>query len=157
MVERSILVLEEIDVLLAERAELAAMGPQFRINGNESVSAVWFVYRTQEYEVRLSTATYILFSYLVEHRRVGQSASQIARGIQHSVLYREYRASNKRKKRKIRFHRTTIRMYVKRIRIALCRAFDSANVVLDPAAVLVSQTTDANEVAYKLRCRVSED
>jgi hypothetical protein len=171
MADRSALILEEIDFLLAERRELAAQGPHFRIIHNtrgqwagdphragclpgEDLLGIVLIYRGREYQLPLSPAEASLFDFLGRFR-IGQTASQIERGIRGDAFYMaQYARAWKSNRRTAEFHRTTIKAYVKRIRLAMAQAFADAGLLLDPVRVMVSQPTVRNEKAYSVRARI---
>jgi ribosomal protein S20 len=171
MADRLALVLEEIDYLLAEQRELAFQGPQFVIvhktdprPGLEELRAgclpeekllgVLLMYHGQERQLRLSPAEAALFNYVAQYR-IGQTASQIERGIRSDPFIAAQRLrARTSNRRNARFHRTTIKTYVKRIRAALASAFTDVGLRLDPESVMVAQRTVGNEVAYTIRARV---
>jgi len=164
MTDRSFLVLEEIDVLLAESRELASVGPHFKIVHRsrdagwgclpgEDVVAAYLSYRARDYQLQFSTTTTLLFDFLARHRRIAQTASEIERSIRSDAFCIAQRRRIQRPKALP--HRTSIKMHVKRIRVALASAFKDAGFLLDPADVLISQVTNGNQVAYQLRATIA--
>ena len=171
MGDRLALIVEEIDFLLAERRELAAQGPIFRIVHKtrgvwagtprrapclrgEELLGMSLMYRGREYQMPLSPAEASLFDFLGRFR-MGQTASQIERGIRGDAFcMAQHLRARRLKRRNAQFHRTTIRAYVKRIRLALARVFNDAGLHLDPMRVMVSQSTVGNELAYSIRARI---
>lgn len=163
MNDRFNIVLEEVEVLLAEAVALAAEGPHLRIlhrfrqpgahcSPGESIAAAWLIYRSREYPIRLSTAMLQLLDYLGRHRRLGQTASQIAIGMRRDPFYAVYDGKTGAVRgRTRRIARSSIKEYVKRIRRALGSAFVDAGLSLDPYRVLVADATTGNEVTYRLR------
>lgn len=166
MTNRVILVLEEIEVLIAEATELAASKPHFLVvhrfhepstdcRPGEEIMAVWFNHRGRRYPLRLSTATLLLFDYFSRHRRLSQTASQIAAGIRSDPFYaRHGKAGGASRRKTRRIARTAVNEYVKRIRRALAWAFEEAGVPLDPRNVLLSDPTVGNQVGYRLHASI---
>jgi hypothetical protein len=163
--------IREIDYLLAARKEIAAEGPCFRIvharrvAGNESspcctgcipgeeILGVWLVHRGRSYQLAFSRAEAGLVDYL-SRRRMMQTATQIERGI-HTDPFHQWQCTRRRKSggREARYHRTTIRIYVRRVRLALADVFHDSGLSIDPASVMVIQPTFSNEVMYRFTAR----
>lgn len=166
MTNRVILVLEEVDVLIAEATELAACGPhcvivhRFHEPGTdccpgEEILAVWLIYRGRRYLLHLSTATLLLFDFFARHRRLSQTASQIAAGIRRDPFCARHGKADGTSRRKTRrFARASIKEYVARICQALAGAFAEAGIPLDPRNVLLSDPTVGNQVGYRLRASI---
>jgi hypothetical protein len=146
---------EEIEVLVTERKELLAIGPQFKIvcrygQGTdcqcaEEISWVLLLHRSHEYLLPLSGSLLSMFDYLSQHR-LPQSAEQIVRGMLQ-------RGSNVNTKKMRTISRSSVKVYIERIRRALRVAFNEAQVKLDPYAVLRSEPTETNEIRYCLRAQ----
>jgi hypothetical protein len=155
--------MEEIEFVMAERKELSARGPSFRIVHRfrmpgsdclpgEEIFAVFLVYRGCEYHLRLPLALRILFDYLARHSRVPQSASQIELGIRADDFYRQHAANGTGRWPVTRsITRSYVRTYAIRLRQALELAFQEANLRVDPRDVLTEPKTVGNEVGYQLR------
>jgi hypothetical protein len=147
---------EEIDVLVAERKELSAIGPQFKIvcrygqgpdcESAEEISWVLLVHRSHEYLLPLSDSLLCMFDYLSQHR-LPQSAVQIVRGMRQ-------RGNNVNARKTHTISRSSVKVYVERIRRALQVAFNEAQLRLDPYVVLKSEPTETNEIRYRLRADV---
>jgi len=158
-------VIEEVELVLAESAQLIETGPQFRIvhdlhvpgtncRAGEEISVILLVYRSRVYLVKLSLALRILFDYLARHR-LPQSAAQIEAGIRRDFFAARHGANARtRQKQTRRVSRSGVKEYVKRIRQALGMAFQEAGLNLDPTGVLVSEETVGNEVIYRLKAAV---
>jgi hypothetical protein len=158
--------MEEIDFLLAERKELSARGPNFRIVHRfrmpgtdcwpgEEIFAVFLVYRGREYHLRLPLALRILFDYLARHSRVPQSARQIELGVRADDFYRRHAANGTGRRAVTRsMARSFVRQYARRLRLALELAFEGANLRIDSHDVLIEKKTVGNEVGYQLRANV---
>ena len=155
--------MEEIEFVMAERKELSARGPifrivhRFRMPGSdclpgEEIFAVFLVYRGCEYHLRLPLALRILFDYLARHSRVPQSAGQIELGIRADDFYRRHAANGTGRMAVTRgIARSYVRQYAPRLRQALELAFEEANLRIDPRNVLMELKTVGNEVGYQLR------
>jgi hypothetical protein len=156
--------LEEIDFVLAERREHAAIGisvklvHRFRIPGTdcgngEEVFAIVLFYRGTEYQLRLSPALLLLGDYLLRHGRYAQTASQISTGIHAGRFYAEH-GKNGRRQRIRRIPRSAIREYIKRLEFALALALGEANLCIDPKDVLLTEESVSNHVLYRWRAIV---
>jgi hypothetical protein len=147
---------EEIDVLVAERKELSAIGPQFKIvcrhgqgtdcESGEEISWILLMHRSREYLLPLSASLLSMFDYLSQHR-LPQNAEQIVRGMRQ-------RGNNVNTRKTHMISRSSVKVYVERIRRALQAAFNEAQLRLDPYAVLKSEPTETNEIRYRLRADV---
>jgi hypothetical protein len=156
--------IEEVEFILAERRDLSARGPVFRIRHRfhlagtkcapgEEIVGVVLAHRDSEYQLGLSLSQLFLFDYLARHTHLSQSARQIELGVRADQFYRRY-AKNAGGGDAITrlLARSSIRVHVGRIRQALSRAFREAGIqLLDPCDVLVSQETVSNEVGYRFR------
>lgn len=163
------LILEKVDLLLAEAAELRARGPYFRIYHRfhrpslglrcapgEEISAVCLVYRGKECRLPLSLSLRILFDYLARHSRLPQSAAQIEAGIRADPFSMQHAANAMRCGQLTRkLPRSYVRVYIERMRVALERAFSRAKLPLDTGHVLFSERTVMNEAGYQLRATFS--
>jgi hypothetical protein len=97
----------------------------------------------------------LLFNYFAEHRRLAQCARQIQSGISTDAFYTKHGANAKSGKRQTRrFSHVSIKEYVKRLRGSLAVACGEAGLKLDPDEILVSESTESNEVNYRLRISV---
>jgi hypothetical protein len=163
MQDRRDLVLEKVELLLAELTELRSQGPHFRIHHRfhkpatdclpgEEVLAVCLVHRGREYSLHLSLALRLIFDYLARHPRFPQSAAQIEAGIRADCFYKKHGTATMGTGKLTRsIPRSYVRVYIDRLRTAMGRTFDQAGFEMDPATVLVSHTTAMNEVGYQLR------
>jgi hypothetical protein len=165
MSERATPLLRSIDLVSAERREINASGPLFRIvhrfrkPGTECAAGEWIavvhlVYRSGEFPVRLSLTLLLVFDYLAR-QSYPQNKSLIAATMRTDPFYRKHGSNatptHKPETRKI--SRSCIRVYVEQIRLALLRALEDAQLHLDPWSVLVSEKTVTNEVGYRFRAR----
>jgi hypothetical protein len=151
-------IVQEVDFLLAERRELAAQGPLFKIayTTRESTPELYMnsetrkrllgislVCRVQEYQLSLTDSEAYLFEYL-SHVRLGQTATQIERGMRVAKLH----------PRTASLHRTTVKTYARRIREALTLAFRETGFPFDAAKVMTIKPTVGNKVLYAIHARV---
>lgn len=156
-------VLNKVDLLVAEIAHLRTAGPhfhivhRFRMPGSEclpgeEIAAVYLVYRGSEYQLRLSLAQRILFDYLARHSRLAQSARQIELGIRADDFYKHH-AKNAAGRAAVtrRIPRSSIKVHIERLHLALDVAFHEAGMSIDPGAVLMVQDTAGNEVCLRLK------
>lgn len=123
--------MEEIDFLVAERKDISARGPSFRIVHRfrmpgadclpgEEIFAVCLLHRGLEYHLRLPLALRILFDYLARRSRVSQSAGQIELGIRADDFYRRHAANGTGRRAITRgMARSFVRQYARRLRQAL--------------------------------------
>jgi hypothetical protein len=156
-------VIEKVDLLLAEIAELRSRGPHFRIHHRlrkpsttcspgEEILAVCLVHRRREYCLPLSLSLRILFDYLARHPRFPQSASQIEAGIREDRFYTRHAAASMGTDKFTRsIPRSYVRVYIERMRNALSRAATEAEAPLGASTVLVTEDTVMNEVGYRLK------
>lgn len=156
-------VVREIDLLLAESARLQARGPHFRIEhrfrkagticrAGEEIFAVWLIYRSQLYQLKLSLALRVLFDYLARHGRCAQSATQIEIGIRADQFCARHGANAKASRKQTRIlARSGVKVYIRRIREALQTASVEAHLDLDSSQILMAEPTVGNEVVYRLK------
>ena len=160
-------VLQELDFLVAESAQLAASGPQLRILHRlrqpgtdccpgELVAMAALVLRSREFRLPLSPAPLLFFDFLARHRRLSQSAAQIEAALRNDPFVLRHAANARLPHRKTRcIARSTVKEYVKRIRRALAAAFHEARLNFDPCRVLLSEETEGNVVTYRLKANVT--
>ena len=160
------LIIEKVDLLIAELAELRVNGPHFRIvhrfcsqaaicAPGEEIFAIYFMHRGREYLLRFPLALRIFFDYLARHSRLPQSAAQIEAGIRADPFY-TYHAANVPGHEGFtrRIPRSFVRVYVERSRSALENAFILGGLLMSPHNVLVSEATVMNEKGYRLKASV---
>jgi hypothetical protein len=156
-------VLNTVDLLIAEITHLRTAGPHFRIVhrfrmpgsdclAGEEIVACWLVYRSNEYQLRLTLTQRLIFDYLARHSRLAQSACQIELGIRADDFCR-FHAENANGGTALtrRVPRSAVRVHIHRIHLALSLAFHEAGMRIDPGKVLLVQDTAGNEVTYRLR------
>src|SRR5690242_19217831 len=89
MSDRFAHVKEELDLLVAERKEIATAGPHFHIvheyrspgaicAAGEVVAAIHLIHRAREFSVPLSLTLRLFFDFLARHARLAQSATEIS-------------------------------------------------------------------------------
>jgi hypothetical protein len=165
--ERFIPLVRTIDLVLAEQRQFEAAGPSLTIwhrfqepaiigcKPGEEILMLALNALGREVPIRLSLATKIVIDYTARHLHVPQNASQIEAGIRSNPFYLAYGSNAKIVVRRIpKICRSVVRVYVARFRRALALAASDAGIMLDPSRVLISETTDGNEILYRLRARV---
>ncbi len=159
-------VVKEVELLVAESAQLASEGPHFQIDhglwtpgtlcqAGEEISAVWLIHRSRRYQLRLPLALRIVFDLMARRRWQFQSALQIERARQSDEFYASHGANaamSRQQTRKI--SHSGVKQYVSRIRRALREAFEESGLNLDPSEVLVSEAMQGNAVGYRLKATV---
>jgi hypothetical protein len=155
--------IEEVEFLAAERRQLATTGQSYEIwhryhmpwapcIPGEEVSAVLLVAHGREFCLPLSLTLRLVFDFLAKHSRLPQSAAQITAGMKADPFYYRHGANASAQVRLTRkISRSSIKVYIERLRAALLQAFHDAQIQVDPCSVLVSQQTSSNEVGYQLR------
>jgi hypothetical protein len=156
-------VMKKVDLMLLEYRQLKAgrlhftIWHRFRAPGTncapgEVVAAVYLMHQGREYQVPVSSTLRLLFDFLAKNVRLSLTASQIAACFQADEFYGRHGfniASNGKLRRRV--VRSTVKVYVQRIRQALTLSFREANLRLDPCNVLASEETGSNEAGYRLR------
>lgn len=158
-------VIAKVGLLLTELREIQAAGPRFRIlhrfrepgkhcAPGEEVAAIFLNQRVPEIVLPLSPTSRMLFDLLARHTRIPQNASQIAAAMRADPFYRRHGANAFAQGNLAKtVQRTSVKEFVRRIRLALGVAFRDARLDIDPRAVLISESTCTNQVAYRLRAR----
>jgi hypothetical protein len=152
--------LDAIDMVLAETDELQRDGPCFHVihrfsQGDcapgEEVSAVLLAHNGKFFQLPLPLSQRLLFNFIADHRRIALDSSQIVSGLTNDWFYRDHAAnSGYRQVKKIR--RPTIKVLVQRLREALASTFAEAKLRFDPRDVLRSCPAEGSKrVLYKLR------
>ena len=151
MSDRLSLVVEEVDLLIAEAERLNARGPHLVIihrwqePGNqclagEEIAAARFVFRGREFQLELGLGPLILLDYLARHRWLTSSASQLAAEINADIFGMHHGANAPKSRKQTRkFTHSSVKVYAQRIREAMALAFREAGVALDPFLVLISE------------------
>jgi len=156
-------ILRLVDLLLQERAELAAQGPHLTIthrfwvpgtlcmDGEEafSVSALSYL---GEMTLPLSTQLRVMTDYLARHQHVPLTVPQIAAGINSHPWFQRYGANVPGKSyRRRRISRAAAKQQVMRLRRALVAGLHKAGIALPSHAVIATVATDTNELGYFLK------
>jgi hypothetical protein len=156
-------VAENVELLLFELRTLRAgrsrfcITHRFKVPGvdcapGEEVAAVNLMCRGKEFPLRLGEALILLFDYLARHSHLAQTASQIVAGMRVDPFYQRHATNavpHAPQSRKI--SRSSMKVYIERLRAALGRTFREAQIPLDPYAVLVSEETSSNQVGYRIK------
>lgn len=160
-------VLNKVDLLIAEISHLRSSGPhfqilhRFRLPGSdclagEEIAAALLVYRSYEYQLRLSLAQRLIFDFLARHSRLAQSARQIELGMRADPFCKLHaKNANGRTGLTRRIPRSSIKEHIRRLHQALEIAFHEAGMGIDPRSVLIVQDTVGNEVGYRLKATCS--
>jgi len=133
---------------------------RFRVPGTdcaagEEVAACFLLLSALVFYLPLSLTLRLVFDFLARHRHVPLGASQIAASFQAEPFYREHGCNALKSGALIRrVSKSSVRVYIERIRRALALSFREANLQIEPRDVLVSTETVTNEVGYRLRCPV---
>lgn len=124
---------QEIDFILAERNLTEVAGPHFRIyHQGPDITSICLVHTVREFRLPLAPGSALLFGDFTYHR-LPRCAGLIAQHMNNTLS------------------RSSIKVYVNRIRRSLGFVFKEAGLHLDPCKVLASEMTDTNVVAYRLR------
>lgn len=151
-------IVEELEFIEAERCQLNAKGPHFRIihryserfvpcGPHEEIAAAYLVHAGRTVQVGLGTALLGLFDYMALHNQISQTARQIESGTRPSRSPGVRRTALARSG----IPRRYVRIYLDRICFALGIALQKAGIEIKPEAVLVSEETAMNEKGYRLR------
>jgi hypothetical protein len=152
------MLLEAIELLMAEVDDLECKGPRFQIihrfsqgicTPGEEISAVLLTLGDGFLQLRLGLSERLLFDFLAQ-RRIGVDSLQIVSGLSGDWFYREHATnSGQRQVKKIR--RPAVKVLAQRIREAMASTFRQARLDFDPYDVLRSCTAEGtNRVLYKL-------
>jgi hypothetical protein len=161
--DRFLPIVRGIELLLAEKRSLIAVGPQLKIvhrfwvpgtlclPGEEILGVCW-IHRGRELPLRLSLSSRILIDYLARCR-LPQTAAQIEAGILVDTFYLRHGSNGKAGSQIRMIKKRAVKVFVQRVRVAFRLAFLQAGVRLDPRSILVSQATDTNVTTYRLKVR----
>jgi hypothetical protein len=150
-------IVEELEYMETERRQLLVNGPHFRVvyrTINQSVQsncyepvAAYLVHEGRLFQVGLGSALVKFFDYMARHNRLAQTARQIE-----SATHAQWTSgASKSIEPGRRIPRRHVRVYVDRIRAVLGSILRKAGLEIRADAVLVSEETATNEVAYRLR------
>lgn len=156
------MLLEAIELLIAEVDDLEYKGPRFQIvhrfsqgicTPGEEISAVLLTHSGDFLQLHLGLAERFVFDFLAQ-RRIAVDSLQIISGLAGDRFYREHAAnSGERQVKKIR--RPAVKVLTQRIRDAMASTFGRARVGFDPYDVLRSCPAEGtNRVLYKLCAEV---
>lgn len=121
----------------------------------EEIAAAYIVHKGTPRAIPLSTPHLILLDYLCRHRRLPQTATQIARGLSTEPFYVRHAANAKGSSpSRPRTSRTAVKEQIMRLRRALGECLRVASLSLDPKAVLRSERTSGSEVQYRIHAAV---
>lgn len=150
-------IVDELEFLDAERRQLKANGPHFRIVHRSpqpfapcslhEKAAVFLIHHGQMFQVGLGTTVVKLFDYMARHNRLAQTAREIENGIRAQREWSGLGGAALASGISTRY----VRVYAGRIRAALGLALRNAGLEINPNAVLTSEGTALNEVGYRLR------
>jgi hypothetical protein len=157
------ILLDAIDLVIAERDELQRNGPCFQVihrfsqggcAPGEEVSAILLAHGGRFFQLPLPLAQRLVFNLLAEHRRIALDSLQIVSALTADWFYRDHAAnSGHRQVKKIR--RPTVKVLVQRIREALASTFTEAKLKFDPCNVLCSCPAEGSKrVLYKLQAEI---
>lgn len=148
-------ILEEIEFLIAENKQLVNIGPHLRIHERfHDIGLVCLVRRSREFPLRLSPTSRVLVDYLARNRHRLQTAREIEAGIKSNEIYAKFGTYSKGSTRIGPVHRTTVKVYIPRIREAFGRALREAKLKDNPKDILLTERSETNQVLYRLRCTV---
>jgi len=157
------MLVEAIELLVAEMNELERDGPCFQIlhrysqgtcAPGEEVSAVLLADHGEFRQLPLAVVERLVFDFLAQHRRIALDSSQIVSGLAGGWFYREHAANSGHREVK-RVRRATVKIIVQRIRDAMTSTFTKAHARFDPRDVLRScPAGGTNRVLYKLHADV---
>jgi hypothetical protein len=132
-------IVDMLDVLAAEHAELTARGLHFRVvcrDGHpQEPLAAFFLYRGKVTSLELSPTLLALFVYMAAWR-VGQSSAQIAEGIRRGQFAKKAPS------------RSSVKVWIDRLRRRM--ADKMVGTGLDSASVVVTARTESNVALYRL-------
>jgi hypothetical protein len=158
-VSGSSILLEAIDLLLAEMNELQHNGLCFQIihrfsQGScapgEEVSAALLVHHGEFFQLPLAVVERLVFDLLAQHRRIAMDSMQIVSSLSGDWFYRDH-ASNSGRKQVKKIRRAAVKVLVQRIREAIASTFAKAGLRSNPYDVLRSCPAEGtNRVLYRL-------
>ena len=159
-------IVEEIEYLLAKRKLRAMERPRFLVvHGHhqpettclhgETVEQVLLAFRARKIPLRLSPTGLLIADCLARYRHIPLSAAHMARIFSSDPFYVHLGANAvKGASAAIKPKRTSVKVYIQRLRTQLAKVLKEAGLNLLPEKVLVSETTDSNVVVYRLNAQV---
>lgn len=156
------MLVEAIDLRLAESEQIDQVGPCFRVRHRfsrgscapgEEIASVELLENGDLFQLPLALSGRFLFNYLAENRAIALDAFQIASGLS-GWFYREHGLNGGiRQTTKVRV--ATVKVLVQRIRRAMAAAFQRAQLIRDPYDVLRSFPAEGSKRAlYRLRAEI---
>jgi hypothetical protein len=137
-------------IVIVHRYRLRVYGA--RCQAGEEVSQVVLVHGAHQANIYLPLGPRLLFDHLARSKYIPQSAAQISSSMRLSPFYSQHgKNSGILSIRKI--GPQSVKEYVKRVRMALGKAFEETGLQMDPKGILVSHPV-SNEVRYNLKARV---
>lgn len=159
-------VIQEIDFLRAERRELSVTGPRFVVIhrghqleafclAGEVVEQVCLIHRWNQIPLRLSPIGLLIMDCFCRNRFKPLAALRIEQILKSDPFYTRQGANLQGGNIKVDLpKRSSIKVYVQRIREQMARIFNEVGLDLDSSRVLISETTDTNAVVYRLKASV---
>ncbi len=162
-IEHPSILMETIELLLAEMSVLERDGPCFQIwhrfsqgtcAPGEEVAGAFLSSHGEFRQLPLAVVERLIFDFLAHHKRVALDSSQIVSGLNGGWFYKEHAANSGHKQVK-KIRKASVKVLVQRIREALASSFSQAGLRFDPRDVLRSCPAEGtNKVAYKLHADV---
>lgn len=149
--------LDAIDLVVAEMDELRHNGPSFQIihrisQGScapgEEVSAI-FLAHDGGFQLPAPLAERLVFDFLAQHNRIALDSLQIVSGLT-AWFYRDH-AANSGYRQVVKIRRARVKVVVQHLREAMASTFAQAHLRFDPCDVLRSWPAEGSKrVLYKL-------
>jgi hypothetical protein len=163
-VSDSAMLLEAIDLLLADMDELRRNGPCFHMlhrfshgacGPGEEAAAVLYPCAGELFQLPLALSGRLVFNFLAEHPRIAFDSKQIASGLRGGWFYRDH-AANSGVRQLVKVRVPAVKVIIQRSREAMSVAFEHAHVRIDPFDVLQSLPAagSGNRILYKLKAEV---
>jgi hypothetical protein len=155
--------IDAVDVLLAEMSDLEHNGPRFEIIHSfcrvgccapgEEISAVLLSHAGSFFQLPLGLAQRFVFDFLAQ-RRIAVDSLQVVSGLGGDWFYREH-ASNSGQRQPKKIRRPTVKVIIQRIREAMEFTFANAQLKFNPYDVLRSSYAEGSKrVLYKVHADV---
>jgi hypothetical protein len=156
------MLMEALELLVAEISNIERNGPCFRISHRfsqgacapgEEIAAIELVHDCGFFQLPLALSGRFVFNYLAENRSLCHDAFQIASGLS-GWFYREH-GLNGGTRQTVKIRVPTIKVIAQRIRLAMDSAFATAGLSCDPFDVLRSfQAVGSTRALYRLRADI---
>lgn len=152
-----------VALLLAELREPCANGFHCRIlhkyrrpgtdcAAGEDIAGASSLFGVREDAMPMSGGLLVMFDYMARHSHLPQTAAQIVRGLASNPFYLKLGSNAPVAGVRIpKVSLSEVRVYVQRIRQAIERVSKKAGRELEGRAVLVSERTESNRIAYRLK------